>query len=197
MDGKITIMEWNEIQGYCNFHALYALVVRHFPDDSHFVEVGCWFGHSSAFMATCIKESQKRIKFDCIDIWELGEWSDEPHFALVEKAGGNLYKTFLNNIAMCALSDYINPIKKFSLEAVTDYEDRSLEFVFIDACHTYHEVTKDLEAWYPKVKLGGILAGDDYNWKEVKKAVDDFFKDKDHDLQVKGNSWIWGKTKEF
>jgi predicted O-methyltransferase YrrM len=64
-----------------------------------------------------------------------------------------------------------------SLEAAEQIEDASLDFVYIDALHDYDSVREDLEAWYPKVRGGGILAGHDYfdrGSKRVKAAVDDF-----------------------
>lgn len=42
------------------------------------------------------------------------------------------------------------------------FSDNSLDFVYIDANHTYESVTEDIQDWYPKVKSGGILAGHDY-----------------------------------
>ena len=42
------------------------------------------------------------------------------------------------------------------------FPDRSLDFVYIDANHTYEAVLDDIALWYPKVKSGGILAGHDY-----------------------------------
>ena len=42
------------------------------------------------------------------------------------------------------------------------FPDGSLDFVYIDANHTYEAVTEDIALWYPKVKKGGILAGHDY-----------------------------------
>lgn len=41
------------------------------------------------------------------------------------------------------------------------FEDNSLDFVYIDANHHFSEVLKDLCFWWPKLKSGGILAGDD------------------------------------
>jgi predicted O-methyltransferase YrrM len=64
-----------------------------------------------------------------------------------------------------------------SLEAAEHIEDASLDFVYIDALHDYDSVRRDLEAWYPKVRVSGILAGHDYfdrGNKRVKSAVDDF-----------------------
>ena len=42
------------------------------------------------------------------------------------------------------------------------FPDNSLDFIYIDANHTYQSVKNDLETWYPKVKSGGLLAGHDY-----------------------------------
>ena len=90
--------------------------------------------------------------------------------------------------------DYINPIKMWSADAAPLYEDKSLDFVFIDARHTYDMVILDIESWLPKVKDGGILAGDDYFdvgrgvCPEVVQAVDDYFGDS---ISVRGNSWMY------
>lgn len=51
---------------------------------------------------------------------------------------------------------------KYSVEATKDFENDSLDFVYIDADHFYGTVKEDLEAWGPKVKEGGILCGHDY-----------------------------------
>jgi hypothetical protein len=40
--------------------------------------------------------------------------------------------------------------------------DKTLDIVYIDADHSYEGVKKDLEAWYPKVKPGGVIAGHDF-----------------------------------
>lgn len=40
--------------------------------------------------------------------------------------------------------------------------DESLDFVYIDANHTYQAVKDDIRLWYPKVRYGGIVMGHDY-----------------------------------
>lgn len=88
-------------------------------------------------------------------------------------------------------------IKKYSKEASEMFEDESLDFVYLDANHTYDFVTEDLELWTPKVKKGGIMAGDDYarirarngepssNWAVI-PAIHDFTKKYGYQL------YIWG-----
>jgi len=71
------------------------------------------------------------------------------------------------------------------------YQDHSLDFVFIDANHYYEGVKNDLDAWLPKVKDSGIIAGHDYNpvsWPGVIKAVHEVFDTSR--IQVIGSSWM-------
>jgi uncharacterized Rossmann fold enzyme len=71
-------------------------------------------------------------------------------------------------------------LRKDSREAAKDIPDGSLDFVFIDADHSYEGCRADIEAWLPKVKAGGFIAGHDYDnakypqWG-VKRAVDEMF----------------------
>lgn len=53
-------------------------------------------------------------------------------------------------------------IKKTSMEAVKDFADESLDFVFIDADHSYECVKEDVREWSKKVRSGGIVSGHDY-----------------------------------
>lgn len=50
----------------------------------------------------------------------------------------------------------------WSVEVARTVPDRSLDFVYIDGCHTFPQVVADMAAWAPKVRYGGVLAGHDY-----------------------------------
>ena len=71
--------------------------------------------------------------------------------------------------------------RMLSRHAATLFQDESLDFVYIDANHAMREVVRDIAAWYPKVRPGGLIGGHDYLDKPpvygVKSAVDTFFKD--------------------
>jgi predicted O-methyltransferase YrrM len=89
-----------------------------------------------------------------------------------------------------------------SPEAAHAFEDKSLDFVFIDGEHSYEATKADMEAWLPKVKPGGILAGHDYanrgnsickrfitddeqqGRKRVKKAVRTFIAEADKEYTL-------------
>jgi hypothetical protein len=69
-------------------------------------------------------------------------------------------------------------IKKPSMEAVKDFKDGSLDFVYIDANHTFEYVVNDIAEWSKKIRSGGIISGHDYSSHmfEVKGAVDAWVK---------------------
>ncbi len=57
--------------------------------------------------------------------------------------------------------DRVEFLRLTSSEAVALFEDNSLDFVYIDGNHDFKYVDKDIQNWYPKVKVGGYLCGDD------------------------------------
>lgn len=65
-------------------------------------------------------------------------------------------------------------LKMPSIEAAKWIDDLTLDFVFIDAQHTFSACTADIDAWEPKLKPSGLMMGHDYGarWGGVKRAVD-------------------------
>jgi hypothetical protein len=61
--------------------------------------------------------------------------------------------------------------KGWTHEIADKIPDASLDFVFIDADHEYESVKKDIIAWRPKIRKGGLLMGHDIHLEGVKKAV--------------------------
>ena len=151
-----------------------------------FVEVGSFKGRSSVAMAVNIINSEKDIKFYCVDTW-LGSIEHQYGQGSADKdvIDNNLKNIFDKNIE--PVKNTIVPIQKSSVIAANDFEDGSLSFVFIDASHDYNDVKKDLEAWYPKLKKGGTLAGHDWAWPDVSRAVLEFADNKR--LHAQNNIW--------
>jgi predicted O-methyltransferase YrrM len=172
-----------ESENWFDYQFLYKKMVDEFGDNSHFVEVGVWKGMSACYMAVEILNSEKKIKFDCVDTWDFVETSKEISKTQCE----NLFEIFKKNIE--PVKDYIGIVKSLSWDGAKFYNDESLDFVFIDAAHDYESVTKDINAWFPKVKIGGIISGHDYRYNMgVYPAVNDFFKDKQ--IHQMGSCWL-------
>jgi hypothetical protein len=53
-------------------------------------------------------------------------------------------------------------IRKFSMDAVNDFQDKDLDFVYIDGAHDFKSVADDICEWKKKVRRGGIVFGHDY-----------------------------------
>ena len=72
-------------------------------------------------------------------------------------------------------------------EAAPLFPDNSLDFVYVDGyAHTGENDGKYFRDWYPKLKEGGIIAGDDYHpdWPLVINAVNDFRREIDRELNI-------------
>ena len=87
-------------------------------------------------------------------------------------------------------------ITGMSMQVVHLVPDRSLDFVYIDAGHNYKDTRNDINAWYPKVRSGGLVSGHDYNRKHegVKKAVNEFIEKHRYALSTSKLS-IWSFQK--
>lgn len=67
------------------------------------------------------------------------------------------------SIALEALKGYdFTLIKKYSIDAINDIPDNSLDFVYIDGNHALPYASQDIFLWERKVRKGGIISGHDY-----------------------------------
>jgi len=169
-----------------DYQQIYNEMVRKYPSGSHFVEVGSWKGMSSCYMSVEIINSGKEIKFDCVDVWEYTPTQKDISRAQFD----NLYEIFKKNTL--PVSHIINEVKMLSNEASKNYEDESLDFIYIDGAHDYDNTKLDVESWFPKLKIGGIIAGHSYTHSPVKKAVDEYFGKQN--IKFINNSWYFEKT---
>ena len=184
---------YQSIHGWMSHENTYRHVARILPPLSHIVEVGAWKGRSAAFLAVEIANTGKRIKFDVVDTWEgsaehqKGQPFEDPHVV-----NDTLYEHFLDN--MKYVSGFFNPIKMFSVEAAKLYSDNSLDFVFLDAGHSYEDVKSDIQSWLPKIKVGGMLSGNAYNndWPGVIQSVNELLPSSKIIPEISG--WQYIKT---
>jgi len=123
------------------------------------VEIGTFAGENAVIMSEYFK------KVYTIDPWQNGydqnDLASSIDFNEVEKAFKN--RTInINNIIH---------IKKTGEEALNDFENESLDFVYIDGNHQEAAVIKDINSWRLKVKKNGIIAGHDLSWSSVQNAI--------------------------
>ncbi|HYD84363.1 MAG TPA: class I SAM-dependent methyltransferase [Opitutus sp.] len=65
-------------------------------------------------------------------------------------------------------------------QALDLFDDASFDFIYVDGyAHTGEEGGATFREWWPKLKPGGVFAGDDYDpaWPDVVRHVDAFLAD--------------------
>jgi hypothetical protein len=122
------------------------------------VEIGCWKGRSTKVLL----DSCSGIVY-AVDKWE-GANDQSGAMVLLQ----DVYSEFVKNVGHY---DNLEIIKELSLDAAKKIN--SVDMVFIDADHSYEAVKADIEAWLPKCNK--FICGHDYDYPDVKKAVDEKF----------------------
>jgi len=85
--------------------------------------------------------------------------------------------------------DRAEMVKGYSPFAAEMFEDNSLDFIYIDGLHDYESVKADIAGFYPKLKVGGIISGHDYqleDWPGVYNAVNEFISQNELEINVTG-----------
>jgi hypothetical protein len=113
-------------------------------------EIGVERGKHAFVLCNCIPD----LKLYCIDVWEVYEGNLD--YAKVIKHYYTEAQGRLSGLN-CVF------VKKFSMDAVKDFSNESLDFVYIDAAHDFKNVAMDICEWAKKVKPGGIVYGHDFS----------------------------------
>ena len=169
----------NDIAGYC--------------EDSKFkvgAELGVKLGE---FASHTLSQWTSCTTYVLVDLWahqvnymDIANTDDEEQEKTMKTALSTL-EPFRDKLEVC---------RNYTTVCATQYPDDFFDYVYVDARHDYKGVTQDLDAWWPKLKDGGIFSGHDYvtnddgpkqsgqDWsinydgsvdtRAVKGAVDDF-----------------------
>lgn len=167
--------------------------------DPQVAEIGVFAGDLSRRLLA----RRQDLKLLMIDSWASSHEaeytaSDDFHTSLSQEAQDK-YCELTRKVTSFA-GDRARIIRANSEDAAKQIEDNFLDLVFIDADHSYEGCKRDIEAYWGKVKPGGIISGHDYAndaWKfgpMVKKAVDEFIASKSLVLEL-GPNYTWYATK--
>ncbi len=132
------------------------------------IEVGTWKGQSAVFMAEHCRALGLDACILCIDTWlgSLEHLLDDRFRALLRVRRGRptIYEQFLANVRARGLEGYITPLPQTSRTAARLLRARGLlaDLIYIDASHEEQDVLEDLEAYWPLLRPGGLLVGDDH-----------------------------------
>jgi len=126
--------------------------------DAVLVEVGCWYGASTIFLAA---EMAKRQGSRLLAVDHFRGQDSSKH--MLEQFGGFGGGEFLANLDDHDLLPFVAVIPFESTVAARLIAPASVDSVWLDASHDGPSIRADIQAWRPKVKWGGILAGHDFS----------------------------------
>jgi hypothetical protein len=137
-----------------------------------FVEVGSFVGRSSVMIADWLRMKERALSRPlrrpvpllCIDTW-LGD---------VGMALGKIYRDrmgFHNGHATLYHEWLLNIIHTNNTERVLSYLRYAADVIYLDSAHEIGETFHELVAYWPLLRPGGMLLGDDFNWMAVSHDV--------------------------
>jgi predicted O-methyltransferase YrrM len=119
--------------------------------------------HSTGYDDSDSFSKKSQEEFNYLHVW-VNQYCSDKRFKLIRST-----------------SEYVAP----------SFEDESIDAIYIDGDHTYNGCKKDIEQWLPKVKKGGLIAGDDFSryFPGTVKAVQELVPN----ASTIGQTWYWRK----
>ena len=180
---------YQRIPGFFSFQPVYDLALARMPDQGIWVEVGSWQGRSIAYAVVESLARGLNLDFNVVDIWTLAQKHRRPGLGTDQ----DLYQAFLDNIQ--PIAQHITVHRERSDVAADRWADNSIDYVMIDADHSYDAVLRDIRAWWPKIRAGGLLTGDDLrgSFPGVRQAITEFCQVNDLAWQKQSGCWLLEK----
>lgn len=128
--------------------------VKNTINPAKIVEVGVFRGGYAQHINLALPNAEIHL----VDLWE--KVGNIPWMFETEEEARDAYNRV---VAKFTGIPGVHIHKMSSKEASRLFLGGSLDWVYIDANHTYEAVREDIDLWLPKVKLGGIISGHDYD----------------------------------
>ncbi len=149
------ILSLSQIESDINEHLPLMAILSHLIEPKVIVELGVRAGVSTQafFSAVCDSSESKLYSYD------INEVSPKSHF---ENAGirQRLPESFNYDFWEFKIGD--------SLEVYNDWDENSIDILFIDTKHKPKQLHKELNAWHTKVKPNGLILMHDVVLKKAK-----------------------------
>lgn len=139
-------------------------------------EIGVFEGDTTKGLVEDLPNLERLV---CVDLWQ----EDKDFKAHTPNKKGRIYNANWHVVKRKFVENVVEPcngkvlgIQMKSTRAAEMFSPETFDFIFIDANHGYEFVKEDILAWWPKLKKGGLMCGDDYQDKPthgVIRAVDE------------------------
>jgi len=125
-------------------------LLKDYCENKVVVELGTYTGESAKIIASVAKEIYT------VDVYDIPIKSDFGEECKVNYSYEDNLRKFSNY-------KNIHIIKAVSWQAAENFDNNSLDVVFVDASHIQSNVTRDAINWKVKLKKGGLMLFHDYN----------------------------------
>ena len=153
------------------------------------IEVGAWIGGSANAIADRLKQApalqKAKLRVVSVDTW-LGapEFWGECCINAPDRGGGlrrvrgypTVFHTFTRNLWLRGHGDVSSPLPLSGLEAATvlrDWDVRA-DAIYVDAAHDTEAAYRDMVTYWPLLRPGGVMFGDDAANARVFQAIVNF-----------------------
>jgi predicted O-methyltransferase YrrM len=174
-NAKIEFPNWFDgVKASVNFES----ILSSYKDNEglKFLEIGSFTGDSAEYMLKNILTSNSS-NLTCVDTWagsleHTGELKEQFTMGEVEKRFDEKIQPF---------SHKVSKYKGTSTDFLINNRDNLYDFIYIDGDHNANTVLSDAVLSWDLLKIGGIMAFDDYEWThpegnqyEPRLAIDSF-----------------------
>jgi len=144
------------------------------------LKVGAEIGVAGGQHIKALMENTTIEKIYGIDPYITDSWDMHSFFSVDDEYGSfdGLYGEVKELLSQ--FGERVELVRKKSTEAALDFEDGSLDFVFIDAIHDYENCFNDINYWHNRVRNGGYVMGHDWehpSFPGVQQAVVEHYGD--------------------
>lgn len=137
----------------------------------NYLEIGSYYGGNVISVAETYAVHQYSMLY-CVD-----PYLDYPGYSEYVGKQEEIYVGFLENLKNAGIRSKVIIDRGYSNERIPKFENSFFDIIYIDGNHEPEYVLEDAVLSFRKLRLGGFLIFDDYNWGNVatyKLAVDAF-----------------------
>ena len=149
--------QWLQVSAWTE-HVPFAMFLMNAMRPRIFVELGAFRGVSYCAFCQSAKESRTGTKCFAVDTWE-----GDAHAGALEKDVLEILREHHDPL----YGDFSTLVQSTFDDALTEFEEKSVDLLHIDGYHTYEAVSHDFNTWLPKMSDCGIVLFHDTNvWRE-------------------------------
>jgi len=169
------ILEANKSK--CNWLSTYGFVSMLIDEigATEIVEIGVAYGYHAEYLL----DRHRKISYIGVDPYRDG-YDPNDSFSTDVKSMFKGTSNFMDLLYICVARNLerhmgrATLVRRTSEDASRIFRDKQLDIVYIDGDHRPESVARDVRAWLPKIRPGGILCGDDFNWPGTPEVLQKF-----------------------